>query len=72
MQLQPSPRQEAWDEAAGPSVGERINCLDQFLHHNVRAFCFNSIYYSYGVNVEAAGGCIRRDIKKVWKAPRCV
>lgn len=37
MQPQPSSREEAWDEAAGPPIGERISCLDLFVHYNVRA-----------------------------------
>jgi len=30
----------AWDEAAGPSIGERLSCLDQFMDFQV---CFVSL-----------------------------
>lgn len=29
----------AWDEAAGPSIGEHLNCLDQFMDFQVRLCC---------------------------------
>eukprot|EP00752_Nemacystus_decipiens_P018771 g16830.t1 len=34
MQPQPPSREEAWEEAGGPPVGERVRCLDLFVHYN--------------------------------------